>query len=126
MGRVKKLIVPFVALITFSLGIVCLMLPFLPFGWLLMGITTLLLVPYFRPLEKLFRWLAKKDKTGFSEKARKTVEKFYLWIGDRRRALKMHNFLKRKKRPVAVDATTKAHDINSTHPVTSAKTIKTA
>jgi hypothetical protein len=124
MSRAKKLIVPFVALMTFSLGIVCLMLPFLPFGWLLMGITTLLLVPYFKPLEKLFRWLAKKDKTGFSEKARLTVEKFYIWIGDRRRALKMRNFLKRKKRPVTVDATTKTHDINPTHPVTSAKRIK--
>ncbi len=93
----RKLIVPLMAVFTFIGGLVCLTIPFLPFGWLLIGITVLLLIPYFSPFEQLFAWIAKKDRTGFSEKARQKVENFYHWIGDAKRANTMRDFLKPSK-----------------------------
>lgn len=88
----KTLIIPLIATGTFILGMICLFLPFLPFGWLLLFMTAMLLTPYFKPVEKLLKWLIKKDKTGIFEKARSKVARLYKWVGDTKRAKEMDSF----------------------------------
>ncbi len=86
--------IPLIATGTFLLGLVCLFLPFLPFGWFLLFITALLLTPYFKPIKKLLLWAIKRDKSGIFEKARKKVSELYHWAGDKKRAHEMDNFHK--------------------------------
>ncbi len=88
----KSFIIPLIAAGTFIFGMICLFLPFLPFGWLLLFMTALLLTPYFKPVEKLLKWLIKKDKTGTFEKARSKVARLYHWAGDTKRGNEMDNF----------------------------------
>lgn len=88
----KTFIIPLIATGTFILGMACLFLPFLPFGWLLLFMTALLLTPYFKPVEKLLKWLIQKDKTGTFNKARAKVARLYQWAGDTERAHQMENF----------------------------------
>lgn len=88
----RTYIMPLIATGTFIVGLICLMIPFLPFGWLLLFMTALLLTPYFKPMEKLMTWLIKKDKSGTFEKARKKVAELYHWAGDTARAKEMDNF----------------------------------
>lgn len=85
----KTFIIPLIATGTFILGMICLILPFLPFGWLLLIMTALLLTPYFKPVEKLLKWFIKKDKTGIFDKARSKVARLYHWAGDSKRAKEM-------------------------------------
>lgn len=87
----KKFIIPLIATGTFILGMICLMVPFLPFGWLLLIMTTILLTPYFKPVEKLLKWIIKKDKTGIFDKARCKVAQLYKWAGDKKRAKELDN-----------------------------------
>lgn len=61
-------------------------LPFVPLGWLLIALSSLLLSPYFKFMRKFISWLAKKDKTGFVEKAGEKASKLYEWAGDHKRA----------------------------------------
>lgn len=87
MKRIKRTyIIPLIATGTFVLGLLCLFVPFLPFGWFLMIMTTLLLTPYFKPMKKLLSWIIKKDKTGIFEKAKTKVAELYRWAGDTERA----------------------------------------
>lgn len=88
----KKFIIPLIASGAFIVGLICLMVPFLPFGWFLMFVTALLLTPYFKPVEKLLKWLIKKDKTGLFNKARQRVARLYHWAGDYERAKQMSDF----------------------------------
>ncbi len=78
----KKYIIPIIAFFTFIGGLISLALPFLPFGWFLIFVTALLLLPYVKPFEKAFRWLARKDKTGIAQKAGTKVAELYRWAGD--------------------------------------------
>ena len=88
----KTLIIPLIATGTFILGMICLFIPFLPFGWLLMFMTALLLTPYFKPVKKLLKWIIKRDKTGIFDRARSKVARLYKWAGDSKRAKEMANF----------------------------------
>lgn len=55
------------------------MLPFLPFGWALYGITALILMPYIKPLKKVFLWIAEKDGTGTAIKLGYKIAVLYRW-----------------------------------------------
>jgi len=90
----KKFIIPLIATGTFVVGLICMALPFLPFGWLLLFITAMLLTPYFQPVKKFLVWMIKRDKTGVFDKARKKVSQLYRWAGDKKRAREMENFHK--------------------------------
>ena len=69
---------------TFIFGMICLFLPFYP--WVApVFMTTLLLTPYFKPVEKLLKWLIRKDKSGTFDKARSKVASLYHWAGDTKR-----------------------------------------
>lgn len=90
----KKYIVPLIATGTFIVGLICMFLPFLPFGWFLMFMTALLLTPYFKPVKKLLVWMIRRDKTGICDKARKKVSQLYRFAGDRKRARDVENLHK--------------------------------
>lgn len=93
MKKIKRTyIIPLIASGTFTLGLISLFLPFLPFGWFLMIMTALLLTPYFKPMKKLLRWIIEKDKTGVFNKAREKVAELYRWAGDRKRAKEIDDF----------------------------------
>lgn len=93
MKRIKRTyIIPLIATGTFLLGLACLLLPFLPFGWFLLIMTALILTPYFKPMKKLLSWIIEKDKTGMFEKARKKVAELYHWAGDDKKAREMNEF----------------------------------
>ncbi|MEB2786130.1 hypothetical protein [Algoriphagus persicinus] len=85
----KKFIIPTIATLIFIAGIVSLLLPFVPLGWLLIVLASLLMSPYFKFMRKFIGWLAKKDKTGFVEKAGEKASKLYEWAGDHKRADKL-------------------------------------
>lgn len=85
----RTYIIPLIATGTFILGLACLFLPFLPFGWLLLFMTALILTPYFKPMKKLLIWAMKRDKSGIFDKARKKVSELYKWAGDKRGADEM-------------------------------------
>ena len=89
----KKLIIPAIALLIFITGLVCLMLPFIPLGWLFVALASLLLTPYFKIMRKFISWLAQKDKTGFLEKAGEKAAKLYKWAGDHKRAKTLETIL---------------------------------
>lgn len=93
----RRYIIPLIATGTFILGLICLVLPFLPFGWLLLFMTALLLTPYIKPMRKLLIWLIKRDKSGTFDKARKKVAELYHWAGDKARAKEMDDFHKHHK-----------------------------
>ena len=95
MKRIKRTyIIPLIASGTFILGLLCLFVPFLPFGWFLMVMTALLLTPYFKPMKKILAWIITKDKTGIFDKARNKVADLYHWVGDKKKAKEMHDFCK--------------------------------
>lgn len=75
----KAYIMPALACLTFLLGSVCIMLPFLPFGWALYGVTALILMPYLPPLRKFYIWLAAKDQTGTATKIGYKIAVLYRW-----------------------------------------------
>lgn len=89
----KKYIIPIIAFSTFIVGCVTLIVPFLPFGWLLFGLTALLLMPYFNPLKKGFGWVAGKDGTGTMLKMGKKVVLFYQWADDPKKAAQIEKVL---------------------------------
>jgi len=86
---VKKFIIPAIAFLTFVIGLVCLMLPFIPLGWLLIALSSLLMAPYFKFMRKFIGWLVKIDKTGFVEKAGEKAAALYEWAGDKKRGKKL-------------------------------------
>lgn len=69
------------------------MLPFVPLGWLLVGLASLLMAPYLKFMRKFIGWLAKKDTTGFIEKAGEKASKLYEWAGDRKRAEELETII---------------------------------
>jgi len=85
-GLNKEFIIPLIATVTFALGTAAMLLPFLPFGWLLYGATVLLLVPYFSFLRKIFKWIVSKDSTGTTPKITKTIARLYMWADQTEKA----------------------------------------
>jgi len=86
---VKKLIIPAIATLIFIAGLVSLALPFVPLGWLLIALASLLMAPYFKFMRKFIGWLAKKDTTDFVERAGKKASKLYEWAGDQQSTEKL-------------------------------------
>ena len=70
------------------------MVPFIPVGWLLIALASLLLAPYIKFMRKFIAWLSKIDKTGFVEKAGEKASDLYEWAGDKKRAKKLEAILK--------------------------------
>lgn len=89
----KKFIIPAIATLIFIAGLISLALPFVPLGWLLIAITSLLMAPYFKFMRKFIGWLAKIDKTGFIEKAGEKASHLYQWAGDSKRAKKLEDII---------------------------------
>jgi uncharacterized membrane protein len=85
----KKYIIPSIAVLILILGLVFMLIPFIPLGWPLVGIAALLLAPYVKFMRKFIKWLAGKDRTGILEKAGKAAAKLYHRVGDHRRAKKL-------------------------------------
>lgn len=75
----KKFIIPLIATVTFALGTAAMLLPFLPFGWILYGATVLLLVPYFGFLQSAFKWIASKDNSKTVLKISNKIVELYTW-----------------------------------------------
>lgn len=75
----KAYVIPMLAVITFVLGTASLMLPFLPFGWALYALTALILMPYLKPLRKVFMWIAEKDSSGTAIKVGYKIAALYRW-----------------------------------------------
>lgn len=73
-------------------------LPFVPLGWLLVTLSTLLLAPYFKFSRKFIGWLTKKDKTGFVQKAGENAAKLYRWSGDLKNAEKLDAIIRENSR----------------------------
>ncbi|MFC5625680.1 hypothetical protein [Algoriphagus winogradskyi] len=82
----RKLLIPTIAALIFIGGLVSLLLPFIPLGWLLIALSSLLMAPYFKVMRKFIGWLATIDKTGFVEKAGEKASHLYEWAGDPKRA----------------------------------------
>jgi hypothetical protein len=86
---VKKLIIPAIATVIFIIGLVFLLLPFIPLGWLMITLSALLLSPYIKVMRRFIGWLSTLDKTGFVKKAGEKASHLYAWAGDRKSAVKM-------------------------------------
>tara|TARA_R110002072_G_scaffold299920_1_gene476214 strand:- start:163889 stop:164206 length:318 start_codon:yes stop_codon:yes gene_type:complete len=90
---VRKFIIPAIASLIFIAGLVALLVPFIPVGWLLIALASLLMAPYFQFMRKFIGWLAKKDTTGFVEKAGEKASQLYQWAGDHKRAEKLETII---------------------------------
>ncbi|REG79575.1 hypothetical protein [Algoriphagus antarcticus] len=90
----KKFIIPAIAFLIFVAGLISLMLPFIPLGWLLIALASLLMAPYFKFMRKFIGWLARKDTTGFVEKAGEKASDLYKWAGNRKRAEELEDIIK--------------------------------
>lgn len=75
----RAYVIPLLAILTFVLGSVSVMLPFLPFGWALYALTALILMPYIKPLRKVFMWVADKDGSGTVVKIGYKIVGLYRW-----------------------------------------------
>jgi uncharacterized Tic20 family protein len=82
----KKHLIPVLAGIAFIIGIISLLLPFLPIGWLMIGISLFILLPYLSPLRKLFIWASKKDDTKVVSRAGQKVVELYAWAHEYQKA----------------------------------------
>ncbi|MEX0661910.1 MAG: hypothetical protein WEA58_09850 [Balneolaceae bacterium] len=82
----KKYIVPALAIVSFLLGSVSMILPFLPLGWLLWGVSALLVVPYFKHAKNAFGWISEKDSTGFTSTIAVKIADLYRWADDAEKA----------------------------------------
>ncbi|TXD78289.1 hypothetical protein [Algoriphagus ratkowskyi] len=85
----KKFIIPAIAFIVLIIGMVFLFIPFIPIGWLLVAIASLLMAPYFKFMRNFIGWLTKIDKTGFVKKAGEKASGLYEWAGDPKGAEKL-------------------------------------
>tara|TARA_R110000823_G_scaffold232208_1_gene358717 strand:- start:24 stop:341 length:318 start_codon:yes stop_codon:yes gene_type:complete len=90
---VKKFIIPIIATLIFLAGLISLALPFIPLGWLLIALTSLLMAPYFKFMRTFIGWLSKIDKTGFVDKAGEKASQLYQWAGDDKRATELETIM---------------------------------
>lgn len=93
----KKFIIPGIAFLIFIAGLAALMVPFIPVGWLLIALASLLMAPYLPFVRKIIGWLSKIDKTGFVEKAGEKAANLYRWANDPKRAKKLEAILEENK-----------------------------
>lgn len=93
MTKVRKFIIPAIALLIFIAGLVCMLVPFIPLGWLFIALASLLMAPYIKFMRKFIGWLATKDNTGFVKKAGEKAAHLYQWAGDPKRAAKLEMIL---------------------------------
>ena len=93
----KKYIIPGIAFLVFIAGLASMMVPFIPLGWLLIALSSLLIAPYLPFVRKFIGWLSKIDKTGFVEKAGEKAAKLYYWADDAKRAKKLEAILEENK-----------------------------
>jgi len=89
----KKFIIPGIATIIFIAGLISMMLPFIPLGWILIALAALLLAPYLKSMRKFIGWLAKKDNSGLVKKAGKKAVHLYEWAGDNKRAQELERII---------------------------------
>lgn len=61
-------------------------LPFLPFGWLLWGVSALLVVPYFQHAKNAFGWISEKDSTGSISTIAVKIADLYRWADEEEKA----------------------------------------
>lgn len=73
------------------------MVPFIPVGWLLIALASLLMAPYLRIVRKFIGWLSRIDKTGFVDKAGEKAADLYRWAKDPERAKKLEAILEENK-----------------------------
>ncbi len=93
----KKHLIPFLAGLAFLIGLVSLMLPFLPIGWLMIGIALIILLPYLRPLRKVFIWAAKKDDSKIVSRAGNKVVELYAWAHEYQKAIMIQKAIEEQK-----------------------------
>jgi len=93
MTNVRKFIIPAVALLIFIAGLVFMVIPFIPLGWLFVALASLLMAPYIKFMRRFIGWLSTKDKTGFVKKAGEKAARLYQWVGDPKRAAKLETIL---------------------------------
>lgn len=62
MSTIKYLIRPVVGSILLIVGLALFILP-IPIGWFVLGIATIFLAPYIRPMNRMMAWLEMKDPT---------------------------------------------------------------
>ena len=89
----RKFIIPTISFFIFIAGLVCLAIPFIPIGWLLIALTALLMAPYLKFMRRFIGWLVKMDKSGFVEKAGEKAAKLYEWAGDTERGEKLESII---------------------------------
>jgi len=89
----KKFIIPAIALLIFIAGLVCMVIPFIPLGWLFVALASLLMAPYIKFMRRFISWLSTIDKTGFVKKAGEKAAHLYKWAGDKKRAAKLETIL---------------------------------
>lgn len=68
------------------MGSISMLLPFLPFGWLLFGVSALLVVPYFQRAKKAFSWISDKDSTGSISTLAVKIADLYRWADEEEKA----------------------------------------
>jgi len=93
LADVRKFIIPAVALLVFIAGLVFMVIPFIPLGWLFVALASLLMAPYLKFMRKFIGWLSTKDKTGSVKKAGEKAAQLYQWAGDPKRAAKLETIL---------------------------------
>ncbi len=80
MSSIKKYIRISLATIAILFGLVCFMLPFLPFGYVFFFIACFFLASYIPQLQRFIDYLKTKDKKGYLAKAECRIEQFELWL----------------------------------------------
>jgi hypothetical protein len=86
----KKFIIPGIATIIFIAGLISMMLPFIPLGWILIALAALLLAPYLKSMRKFIGWLVKK--------AGKKAVLLYEWAGDNKRAQELERIIEKNSK----------------------------
>lgn len=89
----KKFVIPSIALLIFIAGLVFMVIPFIPLGWLFVALASLLMAPYIKFMRRFIGWLSTKDNTGFVKKAGEKAAHLYQWAGDPKRAAKLETIL---------------------------------
>ncbi|CAN5329253.1 hypothetical protein BH23BAC3_BH23BAC3_23210 [soil metagenome] len=74
------------AVVSFIFGSISMLLPFLPFGWPLLGVSALLVVPYFQRAKNAFGWISEKDSTGLTSTIAVKIADLYRWADDEEKA----------------------------------------
>lgn len=83
MSSIKKYIRISLGVIAFLFGLVCFMLPFLPFGYVFFFIACFFLASYIPQLQRFIDYLKTKDKKGYLVKAECRIQQFENWLNSK-------------------------------------------